>query len=188
MDNDYELLYLAQDNNDYAVKMLRCKYDKLLNIKTIIFSNKVALSKKDLFNEVEMAFYKAVDTYIDDYTFSTYVSNVIDNSLLSYIKKYNRTKNIILNTAVSYDENPNILLLLGSNKYNPERYLFDSYDYYSLREKIVKKLSWREELVFDLKEQNYSVYEIAEITDNKPRTIYNIIKRIQSKTIKLMSN
>lgn len=188
MDNDYELLYLAQDNNDYAVEILRRKYDKLLNIKTIIFGNKVALNKKELFNEAEMAFYKAIDTYVDDYTFNTYVSNVIDNSLLNYIKKYNKNKNLVLNTAVSYDESPNILLLLGSDKYNPERCLFDHYDYYSLRDRIVNELSWREELVFDLKEQNYSVYEIAEITDNKPRTIYNIIKRIQSKAIKLMSN
>lgn len=188
MDNDYELLYLAQDNNDYAVEMLRCKYNKLLNIKTIVFGYNITLSKKELFNEAEMAFYKAIDTYIDDYAFSTYVSNVVDNSLLNYIKEYNKSRNVVLNTAVSYDENPNVLLLLGSDKYNPEKYLFDSYDYYSLRDKIVKKLSWKEELVFDLREQNYSVYEIAEITDNKPRTIYNTIKRIQNKTIKLLSN
>ena len=30
--------------------------------------------------------------------------------------------------------------------------------------------------------------EISEITDNNLRTVYNIIKRIKDKTIKLMSN
>ena len=47
----------------------------------------------------------------------------------------------------------------------------------------MKKLSYE-----TLKEQNYTVLEISEITGNKLRTVYNIIKRIQDKTIKLMSN
>lgn len=188
MDNDYELLYLAQENIDYATEILRSKYDRLLHNKAIIFSTKSLLSKRELFNEAEMAFYKAIDTYMDNYTFSTYVSNVIDNNLLNYIEKYNSIKNKILNESLSYDDNPNILLKFGSNKDNPERNIFNEYDYDYLRERIINKLSWKEELVFCLKEQNYNVYEIAEITDNKPRTVYNIIKRIQDKTIKLMSS
>ena len=66
--------------------------------------------------------------------------------------------------------------------------MFNDYDYLSLRSKILEVLTWKEELIFILKEQNYTVLEISEITDNKLRTVYNIIKRIQDKTIKLMSN
>ena len=65
---------------------------------------------------------------------------------------------------------------------------YNCFVYSSLRNKIIEVLTWEEELIFTLKEQNYTVLEISEITGNKLRTVYNIIKRIQDKTIKLMSN
>ena len=97
-------------------------------------------------------------------------------------------KNKILNESISYENNNERILELESNKYNPEVNLFNDYDYSSLRNKIIEVLTWEEELIFNLKEQNYTVLEISEITGNKLRTVYNIIKRIQDKTIKLMSN
>ena len=93
-----------------------------------------------------------------------------------------------LNESISYENNNERILELESNKYNPEVNLFNDYDYSSLRNKIIEVLTWEEELIFTLKEQNYTVLEISEITGNKLRTVYNIIKRIQDKTIKLMSN
>ena len=178
MYNDYELLYLAQENNEDAVNELRKKYNSLLYAKAISYSRSSHIDIKELLNETELAFYKAIDNYIDKNTFNTYLNKVIDNNLTNYIAKHNVTKNKILNESISYE----------SNKYNPEVNLFNDYDYSSLRNKIIEVLTWEEELIFTLKEQNYTVLEISEITGNKLRTVYNIIKRIQDKTIKLMSN
>ena len=174
MYNDYELLYLAQENNEDAVNELRKKYNSLLYAKALSYSRSSHIDIKELLNETELAFYKAIDNYIDKNTFNTYLNKVIDNNLTNYIAKHNVTNERILE--------------LESNKYNPEVNLFNDYDYSSLRNKIIEVLTWEEELIFTLKEQNYTVLEISEITGNKLRTVYNIIKRIQDKTIKLMSN
>lgn len=188
MYNDYELLYLAQENNEDAVNELRKKYNSLLYTKALSYSRGSHIDIKELLNEAELSFYKAVDNYIDKNTFNTYLNKVIDNNLTNYISKHNITKNKILNESISYENNNEKILELGSNKYNPEVNLLNDYDYLNLRNKIIEVLTWKEELIFTLKEQNYTVLEISEITDNKLRTVYNIIKRIQEKTIKLMSN
>ena len=61
-------------------------------------------------------------------------------------------------------------------------------NYINLKQKILNQLTWKEELVFELKEQNYQPKEIAEITDNNKRNVYNIIKRIKEKISNIMSN
>lgn len=188
MQNDYELLYLAQENNEEAVKELRSKYNSMLYAKALFYSRISRVDIKELLNEAEISFYNAIDNYIDKNTFNTYLNKIIDNNLTNYILKYNNIKNKIINESISYDYNSEKILELGSNKYNPEINLFDEYDYLNLRNKILNSLTWKEELIFVLKEQNYTILEISEITDNKLRTVYNIIKRIQNKTIKLMSN
>lgn len=188
MYNDYELLYLAQENNEDAVNELRKKYNSLLYTKALSYNRSSHIDIKELLSETEISFYKAVDNYIDKNTFKTYLNKIIDNNLTNYILKYNNTKNKILNESISYEYNNEKILEFGSDKYNPEINLFNDYDYLSLRSKILEVLTWKEELIFILKEQNYTVLEISEITDNKLRTVYNIIKRIQDKTIKLMSN
>ena len=176
MYNDYELLYLAKENNEDAINILRKKYNSLLYKKATKYSKRSSLSIKELVNEAEIYFYKAIDTYIDNNTFSTYLNKVLDNNLTNYISRYNNIKNKVLNESVSYEDNDEILIRLSSNKYNPETNLFNEYDYFTLREKIINKLTWKEELIFVLKEQNYTAREISEITDNNLRTVYNIIK------------
>lgn len=188
MYNDYELLYLAQEKNEDAVNELRKKYNSLLHAKALSYNRSSHIDIKELLNEAELSFYKAVDSYIDKNTFNTYLNKVIDNNLTNYIAKHNNTKNKILNESVSYEYNNEKSIGVGSNKYNPEISLFNEYNYFELRQRILNKLTWKEELIFVLKEQNYTASEISKITDNSLRTVYNIIKRIQNKTIKLMSN
>ncbi len=188
MYNDYELLYLAQENNEDAVNKLRKKYNSLLYAKALSYNRSSHIDIKELLNEAELSFYKALDSYIDKNTFNTYLNKVIDNNLTNYIAKHNNTKNKILNESVSYEYNNEKSIGVGSNKYNPEISLFNEYNYFELRQRILNKLTWKEELIFVLKEQNFTASEISKITDNSLRTVYNIIKRIQNKTIKLMSN
>ena len=71
---------------------------------------------------------------------------------------------------------------------NPEEMFINKINYINLKQKILNQLTWKEELVFELKEQNYQPKEIAEITDNNKRNVYNIIKRIKEKISNIMSN
>ena len=65
---------------------------------------------KELVSEAEIYFYKAIDTYIDNNTFSTYLNKVLDNNLTNYISRYNNIKNKVLNESVSYEDNDEILI------------------------------------------------------------------------------
>ena len=158
MYNDYELLYLAQENNEDAVNELRKKYNSLLYAKALSYSRSSHIDIKELLNETELAFYKAIDNYIDKNTFNTYLNKVIDNNLTNYIAKHNVTKNKILNESISYENNNERILELESNKYNPEVNLFNDYDYSSLRNKIIEGMLSKCGLTFSV--FNNEIYEI----------------------------
>ena len=90
-----------------------------------------------------------------------------------------------MNNAISLEDN-DMQLYLDNTDYNPEKLVLEELEYMELKERILNKLSWKEELIFTLKEQNYTNKEISEITDNSLRSVYNIIRRIQVKVSNLM--
>ena len=107
----------------------------------------------------------------------------------NYKKTLSRNKYKILDEAISFDnEDISINNLVGDERYNPEKILYEESSYLSFKEKLLKKLTWKEELILNLKEQNYTNKEISEITDNNLRTVYNIINRIKNKVSNIVSN
>ena len=68
MYNDYELLYLAQENNEDAVNELRKKYNSLLYAKALSYSRSSHIDIKELLNETELAFYNGSfpDHFVSD--------------------------------------------------------------------------------------------------------------------------
>jgi DNA-directed RNA polymerase specialized sigma24 family protein len=95
----------------------------------------------------------------------------------------------LLNEAISLeDEQIDLGLNVNDERYNPEILLFEENNYQELKNKILGMLSYKEELIFILKEQNYTNKEISEITDNSLRTVYNIINRIKNKISNIVSN
>ena len=187
MYNDYELLYLASENNDEAINILYEKYKGLMYNKARRYNDSY-LTLHDYINETLYAFYEAIENYRDKVLFSTYLSKCIDNKLLNYKKSLDRNKNKILNESVPLSEYIDMSLSLRSNKLNPEEIIIKDLEYSELREKILSKLTWKEELIFELKQQNYSLKEISEITDNNLKTVYNIVDRIKNKVSSIMSN
>ncbi len=188
MDNDYELLYLAQEEQETVVEILLNKYNGLLLFKSLKYSSSFAYHE-DYLNEAKLTLYEAVETYRDERPFLTYLNKCLDSRLSNYKKSLNRNRYKLLNEAISIDNDENELKLqINDERYNPERLLLEDEEYQELREKIINKLTWKEELIFNLKEQNYTNKEISEITDNKLRTVYNIISRIQNKVSKVVSN
>ena len=185
MYNDYELLYLAKDEKELIGEILYKKYKGILYKKAIRYSPNNMLIE-DFINEAKLTLYEAMENYQDKYNFNTYLSSCLDNNLSNYKKRVQRNKNKILNEAVPIEEIKEIITC--SNNYNPEQNLYEEYDYEELKNKIVDKLTWKEELVFTLKEQSFTNKEISEITDNSLRTVYNIINRIKNKVSKIVSS
>jgi len=188
MYNDYELLYLAQEHNEDAINILYVKYKKVIYSKVSKYNNSKLLFD-DYINEAKLAFYDAIEYYKDDTSFLTYLNKCMDNKLLNCRKSLNRNKNKILNEAVSInDEKIEMIIPESDERYNPETMLMNETSYHELKEKILSKLTWQEELIFTLKEQDYTNKEISEITDNNLKTVYNIINRIKNKISNIMSS
>lgn len=188
MDNDYELLYLAKEDTEIVSEVLYEKYKKIIYSKVIKYSSS-NMNLEDYLNEAKLTLYEAVENYKDETKFITYLNKCLDNNLLNYKKALNRNKHKILNEAKSFDnENLKLELQVNDERYDPEEVLLEEERYNELREKIINLLSWKEELILSLKEQNYTNREISEITDNSLGTVYNIVSRIQNKVAKLMSN
>lgn len=188
--DDYELLYLASEKNEDAISELLKKYYWLINYKAI--KNMTSEQDKDDFiNEGILSFYNAINSYTDkaNTKFITYLNSCLDKSMINLKKSILRKKHYVFNNAISLEDN--LLQLdkeLSDIKNEPNKIIMEKDDYTSLKNKILKKLNSNEELVFILKEQNFTVKEISQIIDMKLYDIYNIIKRIRYKTNKILSN
>lgn len=178
MYNDYELLYLAKENNEKAIEMLTNKYKRVINYKVLKYSNELTDYKEDFYNEALSTLYKSIFNYNDDYTFATFFNTCLENSLKNYRKQI-LEKITINNRDIIY---------IKEKSYNPENVLLEEHQYEELKNKIINKLSWKEELIFTLKEQNYTPKEISEITDSNLKTVYTIIDRIKNKVSNILSN
>jgi len=187
MYNDYELLYLAKEDIDTIGEILYKKYSGIIYSKALKYSPSNLLIE-DFLSEAKLTLYEAIENYQDKYNFNTYLSNCLDNKLLNYRKSILRNKNKILNESLSIEDIKENTSTSYNNIYNPENNLFEEYEYEELRNKIIDKLDWKEELVFTLKEQYFTNKEISEITDNSLRTVYNIINRIKYKVSNIVSN
>lgn len=182
MDNDYELIYLAKESEDIK-ELIYKKYQKLINKEVNRYSN--PNNKEDYINEVKLSLYNSVETYIDKAPYISYLSKCIENTIKNYNKKTSKENKKITISIEAIDNTPKEK---GSMKYNPEKILYEELEYIELKEKILSILTWEEELIFNLKEQNYKTREISEITDKKLKRVYNIIDRIKRKVSKIMSN
>ena len=183
--DDYELLYLASENNEDAINILLNKYFGLIHYKAIKYTTS-NLYIDDFVNEGILSFYEAINNYSDkeNIKFITYLSICLDCKMINYRKLITRKKHSILNNSTSLEE---LSILINNsiedNTLNPESILADKEEYEMLRKRILKKLNYNEELVLILKEQNFSVKEISQIIDVSLLEIYNIIKSIITKTI-----
>ncbi len=188
MDNDYELLYLASENEEEIESLLYQKYYGFIQKKVLKY-NSSTMNFDDCLNEARLALHDAIATYRDKGSFLSYLNTCLENRLINYQKSFSSNKNKLLNEAISFDELPSVSFIEeSSDRYDPEKFLLEKADYFELKEKISQGLTWKEELIFNLREQNYTAKEIAEITDSNLKTVYNIISRVQYKLSNILSN
>ena len=179
MDNDYELVYLAKEENELAIELLLKKYMPLINSKIKKYSNSL---KEDYRNEAKLTLYEAIFNYKDEKPFAAYLNTCLDNHLINFYKSLSRNKNKILNEAMPIINEEQLNVYNIKKIYsNPEDILLEE-----ARPNDIVALTWKEELVFDLKVQNYTPKEISQIIDKNVSNVYNIIRRIQNKIVKLM--
>ena len=190
--NDYELVSLAQENNEIAINILHEKYKELINSKSRKVFNYLknrGLELSDVIQEATIGFEEAINAYNqdDNALFYTFAKLCIERQLKSLIIKQNRDKHKILNEAITIDndEDSNLHNVL-SDEITPETKLFNKEETTDIYNKIKDSLTEHEDCVFELKIQGFNYKEISDILDIDIKDIYNTISRIRAKASKII--
>lgn len=168
------------ENVSTLVQQIYNKNKNIIEKRIKYYSTTNNISKEEAIQEIKLTIYKVLKTHKENNNFQAYLIKSIDNTMLNYIRKIS-TKTIL--KTISLEETKEY----EDNRYNPEKVVIKEIIYKELRTQIINKLTWKEELIFTLKEQNFTTKEISRITDISISTIYNLIRNIKAKTIKYLS-
>lgn len=189
--NDYELVGLAQENNEEAGEILYRKYQPLIlkkSNKYFKYMQNKGVELNDLIQECTIGFEEAIQRFNQDdrSSFYTFASICMDRQLMSELTRQNRDKYRFLNEAIPLDtidneEDVSLINCIGDNRNNPEEGLLLDENFKEIYLKIATKLTDFEECVFRLRLQDFDYYEIASILDKDKKSIDNAIQRIKGK-------
>lgn len=191
--NDYELLEYIHNCNEDANEILLYKYRPLIvSIATKMINYSYGgLDLNDLIQEGMLGLNEAINSYDDkrEANFNTYAKICIERRINSLIKSTRRYKNKILNESVALEFDDDELVIdkfLIDNESNPSDLVENKEWEEAILNKLDSELTDLEKQVFDLKKNDFSYKEIAEILDKSPKAIDNTIQRIKVKLKKIM--
>jgi len=189
--NDYELISLAQEQNEDAINIIYQKYMPLIHKKCHKYISFIkGLELSDLIQECYIILDYTIKSFNQDNssTFYTFLNICLDRYLVSEYKKSKNNKNKVLNESISLDsteEDEFSLLNLITDNNTPELELTINEEFNNLYKKIISNLTDLEECVFILKIQNFSYKEISSILDKDIKSIDNTMQRIKNKINKI---
>ncbi len=190
MENDYELVYLAQENNEFAQEYLVSKYKYIINIiinKNLVRVKALKLDKEDVYNIGLYALHQAIKLYNneDDVTFVSFATILINRRINGYFKLNSRKKDtVFLNSVSLYDENINKNKLLNVT-FDPDSMIEKKENHRELQSKILNQLTGLEKSIYKLMTE-FDADEIAQILNIDIKSVYNAITRIRNKTSKML--
>lgn len=187
--NDYELIYLAQEQNEAAQECLYQKYDRLINI---LISKKyrrlkyLSIDLQETYNECLNGLNDAIFNYNPDCntTFVTFASVIIEKRINYLIRKRNTDKEKNFNKSLVLDFEYNDIIFkknILDNKKEPLSICLSKEKYIELINEIVDKLSPFEYEVYKLILQDLKYQDIAKKMNKTPKQIDNAIQRIKNK-------
>lgn len=188
--NDYELVELAQDNNEEAINILYKKYEPIIKAKSKnalnYFKNK-SIDVSDIMQEGFIGLDEAIKKFNQDSnsSFYTFVNICVDRQIFNYLKKNSSGKVKLLNEATYIDE---VLEKKLSDDINIESDIVNNDFNKILISNVYKKLTLFEKKVFNLKYEGYSFEEIANTLDRDVKSIYNTFHRIKLKFQKFIDD
>lgn len=186
--DDYEILYMIQENNDYYELILE-KYKPLIITickQRLSGIKEMGYELEDLMQIANMAVYEAIKTYseYENAKFYTYVAKCIHNKLNVELRNNSSDKKKALNTAISYDANipgtntPLIDLLEDKTVINPYQYL----DIKELKDKYIyylNSLPFEVAGVYQLRLQGFNQSEIQTLLNINELAYERCLKTIK---------
>ena len=191
--NDYELVSLAQENNEEAGEILYRKYQPLIlkkSNKYFKYMQNKGVELTDLIQECTIGFEEAIQQFneSDNTSFYTFVCVCIDRQLMSAALKFSRGKHKILNEAISFDglaDENNILDFIPDNSSDPFLRIVSMENKEEIRKSAKKILTDYEYKVFEYRIQGYNNKDIAIMLNKDSKAIGNTIQRIRMKISKI---
>lgn len=190
--NDYELLSYVKEGSEESLQILFEKYRPLIHGvagRFLRYCSSYGLELSDLIQEGMLGFHNAIQTYSEqkDVLFYTYAKMCIERKILTIACHSRRQKHRILNESVSFDlvaEDENTYAsdrLMMDNTFNPEKVVLDIEQENQLLDRVRSVLTDFETQVFELKLNDFSYREIADILDRDLKAIDNALQRIRFK-------
>ena len=186
--DDYEILYMIQENNDYYELILE-KYKPLIITickQRLSGIKEMGYELEDLMQIANIAVYEAIKTYseYENAKFYTYVAKCIHNKLNVELRNNSSDKKKALNTAISYDANipgtntPLIDILEDKTVINPYQYL----DIKELKDKYIyylNSLPFEVAGVYQLRLQGFNQSEIQTLLNINELAYERCLKTIK---------
>ena len=186
--DDYEILYMIQENNDYYELILEKYRPLIITIckQRLSGIKEMGYELEDLMQIANMAVYEAIKTYseYENAKFYTYVAKCIHNKLNVELRNNSSDKKKALNTAISYDANipgtntPLIDLLEDKTVINPYQYL----DIKELKDKYIyylNSLPFEVAGVYQLRLQGFNQAEIQTLLNINELAYERCLKTIK---------
>lgn len=185
--DDYELVYLAQDGNEDAINIIYEKYKPIIVKKSknaIVFVTHHGIEINDIMQEGYIGLEEAIRNFSqdNDATFYTFANLCIDRQILNFLRKINGNKDRILNEAIMLDDSLEKTL---KDNYDIEEKLLGRDKNDQITKKIRDSLTEFEKKVFDLRIKGYSFDEISKNLNKDLKSIYNTLQRIRVKFKKI---
>ena len=190
--NEYEIIYLAQEANEAAQEFLVEKYNYIIKIiinKCLLNHNLIINEYSELYAEGMYALLQAILNYNFNQRvkFSTFAYLVIDRRIKKYIAKLQSKSNYLINSSCSLDklmfDNNKVSVMdaikdLKNDPYTKMVNLEKVQIYSSIIKKTLSKLEYE---VYLLMLKGYDYNKIANILSKNTKQIDNTIQRIKAK-------
>ncbi len=197
--NDFELHYLACQENEEAYDIIYQKYRPLVESKArqqLKYVRNKGLDFNDLVQEGMIGLSEAIRDFKTqkDVKFSTFATLCIERQIKSAIVKANRLKHKSLNESLSLDDRTSdddkslLETTFDTKEDDPMTYLSNIESEKELYDRIIDILTPLEQAVFKLKIANYDYKEIAKKLKKSYKSVDSTLQRIRIKIKAIINN
>lgn len=188
--NDYELVYLSQEKNEDAYKILLNKYMPIIISKLKPYMSRSKVPYEDLLIEALVGLQNAIDSFKtqEKATFYTFLLICIERELEKKCgritqKKINEYEEVLLSQKTQFQKE--LLEYIKSSEKNPEEKIINEFEINQILEHILEELSSYEVEVLSLRIEGLTYKEISLALDKTNKSVDGAIQRIKEKTIKI---
>ncbi len=187
--NDYELLYLISENDEFAREILINKYKPIVHFianKYYKVNKSKGVELQDLIQEGYYALLKSTETYqpIKNNLFYTYTSVCIERTIQAFCRKLNTKKYEILNQSFSYEvcepnSNQQYKNIISDTKEDEPFTKILIEDFYQELNQLRLDLDTEYSEIFELRYNGFSYKEISILLDIKVSRVGKCLESVR---------